>query len=117
MQDVKDRLEGAQAELNTFIRVLSAVRSSCPGIQRSLDVIAQCTGPDSDSSRDSHEHFGFNADSTQQPGKDIMPVFPVHDMYFGSFMNNDHAGMPFDLDSYNMQWSEYSEDIFGDFSL
>lgn len=39
LQDLHDGLDGAQAKINTCLRALYGVRSSCPGIQTSINII------------------------------------------------------------------------------
>ncbi|KPI44682.1 Nitrogen assimilation transcription factor nit-4 [Cyphellophora attinorum] len=39
LQDLHDGLDGAQAKINTCLRALYAVRSSCPGIQTSINIV------------------------------------------------------------------------------
>ena len=39
MLELYDGVEGSQARVNTFLRALYCVRTSCPGIQRSIDII------------------------------------------------------------------------------
>ena len=39
LQDLHDGIEGSQAKINTCLRALYGVRSSCPGIQSSINII------------------------------------------------------------------------------
>lgn len=123
--EMADGVEGSQGRVNTYLRALYGARYSCPGIQRSIDIIVdgfsrkQAIGaqrpPDGQLPSTSSAEMSYAVElnvlpafvSDQQerfnnygwPGEDgTMPVVP-----FGG------------LDPYPMEWAQIPMDTFDDF--
>lgn len=61
VQDTKDGLAGAQRRLDTYMRALIALNESCPGIQRSIEIISKCLASDATAPPISQSHNGKDA--------------------------------------------------------
>lgn len=60
VQDTKDGVSGAQRRLDTCVRALEALSKSCPGIQRSIDIISKCLASDATSPQSAKLTGGHN---------------------------------------------------------
>jgi hypothetical protein len=99
MLDLHDQIEGSQQRVNTYLRILYGVRTSCPGIQRSIDIII-----------DGFSRVTPAAPSVQAPASS-QPGFPF-DNYndFTGLNMNDNNAIPFgSLDAYALDWSMLAE--------
>lgn len=113
VQDAKDHIPGALQRVETFVRVLSALRYTCPGTQRSLDIIKQSVAlPISEMSAQS--------EAMQPPLIDPVlvsavntPRFPINFFAAGMDPSMGVGNVPFtEFDPYTSQWSDLQEDIF-----
>jgi hypothetical protein len=72
LQDLHEGVEGSQTRVNTYLRALYGVRSSCPGIQRSIDIIIrnlEKRAPVVDTHTEA-------AKTPRLPDLDALPAFP-----------------------------------------
>lgn len=124
VQDAKDHISGAQHRVETFVRVLSATRYSCPGIQRSLDIIKQSMSlPIAE--------VVTQPEASQPPIPDpifdvfnSMPTFPLNcsvpgfNTSTGMTTSAETVLMPFtELDPFSYQWSNFQEEMFDGMSF
>ena len=117
VQDVKDHVNGAHQKVNTVLRVLSAIRSSCPGIQRSIDIIAQCLATASSKQTPSSQPSQTQVIREEIAVFDQMPTFPLNDFDF-DFNAPIGASVPFSsLEPFNTHWSGISESMFDDLTF
>lgn len=117
VQDVKDHIDGARQKVNTALRVLSAIRTSCPGIQRSMDIIAQCLATVSSDPTPTSQSTQTQAVREEIAVFDQMPTFPLNDFDF-DFNAPINASVPFSsLEPFNTHWSGISDTIFEDFTF
>lgn len=113
VQDAKDQFPGAFQRVDTFVRVLSAIRYTCPGTQRSLDIIKQSV---SSPISEINAHPEVVQPPAIDPFFDIlnnMPVFPMN--YFAPGMDplmGATNSLFTELDPYKSQWSDLHEDVF-----
>jgi len=114
MLDLHDGTEGSQARVNTYLRALYGVRTSCPGIQRSIDIIIKA--------------FEYRKPSQPQPPTitnpvavkrtpepDQLPAFPFDEFYGSAGLDPfNQTALPFgSLDPFAMDWSLMANDVFG----
>lgn len=112
VQDAQDQVPGAQRSVDTFVRVLSALCYSCPGIQRSLDIIKQSMpasssriSPLPEASQPAVLEANFDI-------FDSMPTFPLNCSSLGLNPSMPAMAMPFtELDPFTYQWSNFHEDM------
>lgn len=119
VQDMKDGRAGTKERFETFMRALNAIRASCPGIQRSIDILTR--------GLDSHEKEKVANPSVSQGDRDAegmmpsiqaqlpqMPAFPYHDFGSAVYDGAEIGSMDpfFDLDSFPELWfDDFSETI------
>lgn len=113
MLDLHDHIEGSQQRVNTYLRILYGVRTSCPGIQRSIDIIIDGF------SRVTPAAPSTMAPATSQPGItqdrvegfDMLPAFPFDNYNDLTGLNmSDNNAVPFgSLDAYALDWSLLAE--------
>lgn len=106
--DLHDQIDGSQARLNTFLRTLYSLRTSCPGIQRSIDIVikAMATIPPTQPLR---SELHTVPERPNDPGP--LPMFPLDDL--DAFSNPNHAALRFGtLDPFAMDWPVLTDDIF-----
>ncbi|KAF2159608.1 hypothetical protein M409DRAFT_29927 [Zasmidium cellare ATCC 36951] len=122
--EMADGVEGSQQRVNTYLRALYGARYSCPGIQRSIDIIvdgfnrkvnpgiaSHVNGPQTTSSAD--------AGYSMEPN--VLPAFVSEQQE--AFANygwpGEDGGMstvPFGgLDPFAMEWAQVPIDTFDDF--
>lgn len=109
MLDLHDHIEGSQQRVNTYLRILYGVRTSCPGIQRSIDIIIDGF------SRVTPAAPSAPMPPTSQPGVmqermegfDMLPAFPFDNYNDLTGLNmGDNSAVPFgSLDAYAFDWS------------
>lgn len=106
--DLNDQIDGSQARLNTYLRALYSLRTSCPGIQRSIDIVIKAM------SNVQPTQPAVSAPQTMperpvDPGP--LPMFPFDDV--DAFGAHDQAALRFGtLDPFAMDWSMMTDDIF-----
>ena len=114
MLELYDGVEGSQARVNTFLRALYCVRTSCPGIQRSIDIIIKGLEyvPAASSSSAASMTDVFRNPLPQPP--DPLPVFPVDGVEIADDWNLDsQTAMPFgSLNPYAIDWTLLTDDAF-----
>lgn len=115
VQDAQDNIAGASQNVDTFIRVLSGLRATCPGIQRSLDIIKQSMQQPATPSSNQPDSAVMANSAPVLNVTDNMSMFPFNSFLpetdFGSGLGNACFT---DLDFYTYQWSDLPEDILGD---
>ena len=117
IQDVKDHVLGARQKVDTALRVLSAITNSCPGIQRSMDIIEQCLATVSSDPAPPSQTTQPQPDEEDSAVFDQMPTFPLNDFDFDFNAPINHA-LPFSsLEPFNTHWSGISETMFEDFAF
>ncbi|KAF2756436.1 hypothetical protein EJ05DRAFT_441135 [Pseudovirgaria hyperparasitica] len=121
VEDLKQGIPGSQERVDTYMRALHGCRSSCPGIQRSIDIALR--------SLDSYDLPRTAAPETSrlpleavQPVAEIidlsMPAFPYP--YMDASLLEASPTLDFNitqyasLDGFPQQWSSLTFDDFGD---
>lgn len=112
MLDLHDSVEGSQARVNTFLRALYSVRTSCPGIQRSIDIVIKGFEY-SRQSKSSGPSKSISGDTPGQP--DPLPAFPIQEYSeFDDWNAFSQHTLPFgSLDPYALDWTLMEDDVFG----
>lgn len=111
MLDLHDGIHSSQMRLNTYLRALYSVRSSCPGIQRSIDIIIKALAH----SRPTKAASPGAVVAPQQPEEPApLPMFPFDEMYDFNVQGMQEQGdLPFgSLDPFATDWSFMANDIF-----
>lgn len=119
--EMADGVEGSQQRVNTYLRALYGARYSCPGIQRSIDIIVdgfnrkagistQVNGLQSTTAAD--------AIYTNEPS--VLPAFvgEPQDAFtnYGWPEEGSMSTVPFGgLDPFAMEWAQVPMDTFDDF--
>jgi hypothetical protein len=116
VQDMKDGRPGTKGRFETFMRALNAIRASCPGIQRSIDILTR--GLESNerakTARPSVVLQNESVGDEAQYQVPQIPAFPYHDFSYAFADGTDSTGMNpfFDLDSFPHLWfDDFSENI------
>lgn len=118
VQDARDNVVGASQTVETFVRVLSGLRATCPSIQRSLDIIAQSMQQPIPQKTLWNEISEPSNHSNLTTTIDEMPMFPVNCLIPGMEMESGIPNVSFtDLDPYTYQWFNLPEDTFDDMSF
>jgi hypothetical protein len=89
IQDVKAGDLDAHAKMDTFLRALNGGRTTCPVIQRSLDIINKSLEPKA-----------ANNINSEGLGRNYLPAFPYHDAR-KDFTNEETFGN-IDLDGFSL---------------
>nr|POE90359.1 nitrogen assimilation transcription factor nira [Quercus suber] len=104
-------MDGSQTRINTYLRALFAIRSSCPGIQRSIDLIIKGFGTASKNPSRPKSHSPEPEIMQQQ---DPLPAFPfdqIHEQNYGT--TGDMDSIPFgNLGPFPFEWSTIANDEF-----
>ncbi|KAF4345145.1 pathway-specific regulatory [Fusarium beomiforme] len=122
VQDMKDGRPGTVERFNMFMRALNAITDSCPGIQRSIDILTRGLGTSrAITSTDAQPpNYGITSEPSQLPQ---IPVFPYTDL--GNLSAHVVDGTShettassdyfFSLDSFPQLWfDEFSECVLND---
>lgn len=75
VQDTRDQILGAKERLDTYLRALRATRASCPGIQRSIEIILSCVESNDKPSSTTNNTQDSSILPPQLPLEE-MPAFP-----------------------------------------
>lgn len=128
VQDTRDEVPGASHRLKTYLRALKSTKASCPGIQRSIEIIASCVRPNtlepSTTSGASKSHVGDEPVHPPQLFTEDMPAFP-HDI---DHSNQLLDGMDMDslsappqsflyLDSFPQGSLDFTDGVFDQFDF
>lgn len=122
VQDTKDDVPGARRRLDTYLRALNATSASCPGIQRSVGIIAKCLGPTlalPAASGNAAGSSGMERASASAP-LEQMPAFPYKSNEAIDSMNVDLESMSpsfLHLDSYPQEWFNFTDDALDQFDF
>ena len=110
--DLHDGVDGSQARLSTYLRALYSVRATCPGIQRSIDIVIKAMD-DCEPSSSAIPAALATAGKPKDP--DPLPMFPFDDANgFSGLCAQDQYALPFgSLDPFAMDWSLMANDVFG----
>jgi len=114
MLDMHDGTEGSQARVNTYLRALYGVRTSCPGIQRSIDIVIKAF----EYRKPSHPQPPTTSTQVaveRAPEPDQLPAFPFDEFYdIAGLDPMNQTVLPFgSLDPFAMDWSLMADDVFG----
>ncbi|KAH7196430.1 fungal-specific transcription factor domain-containing protein [Fusarium flagelliforme] len=109
VKDMKDGRPGTKTRFETFMRALNAIRTSCPGIQRSIDILTRgLNSSDGPKTTASNEKNGVEETQSAQ-GQGQMPAFPYYDF---SDCVETSINPFFDLDSFPQLWfDDFSENM------
>ena len=108
VQDMKDGRPGTTQRFETFMRALNAIRASCPGIQKSIDILTRGLNS-SDGQHTAESKEKGLAEETQGQGSQ-MPAFPYYD--FSDCVEAGSIKPFFDLDSFPQLWfDDFSENM------
>lgn len=110
MLDLYDGVEGSHARVNIFLRALYGLRKSCPGIQRSIDIIIK--GFDYSRSTTVSAASQSVRDGRPDP-PDPLPAFPIHEYLETEAWNSiGQNNLPFgSLDPYAIDWTQVADDL------
>ncbi|EXJ70401.1 uncharacterized protein A1O5_06469 [Cladophialophora psammophila CBS 110553] len=117
VQDLREGLAGSSQRTRTYLSALTAVKSSCPGIQRSVDIIMASIGS------------SWNLDMLEDDLPDSyailashpMPAFPFYDQNLNAALNVDFPGPVFNpqhistLDSFPENCIDFSEEVLNQY--
>ena len=107
VQDMKDGRPGTRGRFETFMRALNAIRASCPGIQRSIDILTRGLNSSDGPKTAASNEKGLTEE--QGPGSQ-MPAFPYYD--FSDCVETGSINPFFDLDSFPQLWfDDFSENM------
>ncbi|KAK4630950.1 hypothetical protein CLAFUR4_02897 [Fulvia fulva] len=115
---VHDGVEGARAKVDFFLHEMHACRSSCPAIQKSIDIIVQ--GPEP---RPVRTATGMNTPAVDVPRADQhpLPAFPFEQQHqhMQPLWTGGDGGMGAlpsgGLDPFALEWSQLPIDAFENF--
>jgi hypothetical protein len=119
VQDMKNGRAGTTERFKMFMRALNAITVSCPGIQRSIDILTRGLGATT------VEQEGVSALEIP-PAVPQMPVFPYTDFGYvfaegGDETSHDTSTSSdpfFSLDSFPQLWlDEFSDSVFNDIQV
>lgn len=110
MLDLYDGVEGSHAQVNTFLRALYGLRKSCPGIQRSIDIIikgfnySRPTNPSA---------LNQSAPDGKSDQRDPLPAFPINEYLETDDWNAiSQNTLPFgSLDPYAIDWTQIADGL------
>ena len=110
VQDMKDGRPRTKGRFETFMRALNAIRASCPGIQRSIDILTRgLNSSDGLKTASNEEGMAEETQSTQVQSSQ-MPAFPYYD--FSDCVETGSINPFFDLDSFPQLWfDDFSENM------
>lgn len=109
VQDMKDGRPGTRGRFETFMRALNAIRASCPGIQRSIDILTRGLNS-SDEPKTASNETGAVEEAQSAQGQGQMPAFPYYD--FSDCVETGSINPFFDLDSFPQLWfDDFSENM------
>lgn len=110
MLDLHDGVEGSHARVNTFLRALYGLRKSCPGIQRSIDIIIK--GLDY-SQPTKHLVSTQSGPDGRLDQPDPLPAFPFHEYLESNEWNAvSQENLPFgSLDPYAIDWTQIADEF------
>nr|POE56689.1 nitrogen assimilation transcription factor nit-4 [Quercus suber] len=104
-------MDESQTRINTYLRALFAVRSSCPGIQSSIDLIIKGFGRDSKKMPASKSNSPQLGIILQQNALPAFPFDHVHDHEHTTMSDMD--SIPFgSLGSFPFEWATIGNDTF-----
>lgn len=109
LQDLESRVTGAHERLNTYLGALHGVRRSCPGIQRSIDMIIKHMNP---SVVHTEDGVLLSSQTAQQMTLEALPAFPFNatEEYYEP-LNRQPDSLQFgSLDLFAHEWSSISDD-------
>ena len=109
VMDIRDGVEGSRKKYDTYLRALYGVRPSCPGMQRSIDILIKVF----DTRPVSGELIGQVSPPAANPNQfDILPAFPFDQVYTHGQTDFVNTGsLPFgELDPFAYEWSTIPND-------
>lgn len=108
---MKDGRPGTKKRFETFMRALNAIRTSCPGIQRSIDILTRGLNSSDGPTTTASNEKGLAEETQSAPGQGPqMPAFPYYD--FSDCVETGSINPFFDLDSFPQLWFDnFSEDM------
>ncbi|KAI6864190.1 hypothetical protein KC343_g2204 [Hortaea werneckii] len=112
MLDLHDHIRGSQTRLNMYLRALYSARSSCPVIQRSIDIIVKAMEYRRPRQVDLEKAPIGNQGPTDP---DPLPMFPFDEYnVFGTMDLQTQSTLPFGaLDPFATDWCFMADDVFG----
>ncbi|KIW34073.1 uncharacterized protein PV07_00873 [Cladophialophora immunda] len=117
VQDLREGIAGSSQRTRTYLGALEAVKCSCPGIQRSLDIITASIGSSCNLDMLEVDLPDSHATLDSQP----MPAFPFYDQNLHAATNVDFSGPDFNpqhistLDSFPENYIDLPEEILNQY--